>query len=256
MQSKQRNLADTERRRPYPHRDQIWIAYATLALAGAGIAILGGISIKNNSENSMTIFNMVLPVFSSWVGTILAFYFGRENFDIASTQVSEANRRLQEVVTTLSPEQRGTQPVAAVMRRTEQIAFFQIPSDRSIDAITVREIYEKYQGDVSRMPILDSKNVARYLIHKSRFDAYLGAGGALDASFSSFLEHHLELNTRFGVNEGFVVVSERTPITTAKKLMEENTSCQDIVVTRNGGPDEAMTGWLSNTRLSRYILSN
>lgn len=118
MQSGQNPPDPAMRRRPYPHRDQIWIAYATLALAGAGIAILGGISIKNNATNSMTIFNMVLPVFSSWVGTILAFYFGRENFDIASTQVSEANRRLQEVVGTLSPEQRGSQPVASVMRRT------------------------------------------------------------------------------------------------------------------------------------------
>jgi hypothetical protein len=35
------NPLDTARRRPYPHRDQIWIAYATLALAGAGIVILG-----------------------------------------------------------------------------------------------------------------------------------------------------------------------------------------------------------------------
>jgi hypothetical protein len=204
----------------------------------------------------MTIFNMVLPVFSSWVGTILAFYFGRENFDIASTQVSEANRRLQEVVGTLSPEQRGSQPVASVMRRIEQIAFFQIPSDKSSGTITVGEIYEKFQENVSRMFILDSKNVARYLIHKSRFDAYRGSGGKLDASLDSFLQYYLERKTGFGVNEGFVVVSERTPLDTAKKLMEETSSCQDIVVTKNGGPEDPITGWLSNTRLCRYILSN
>jgi hypothetical protein len=190
------------------------------------------------------------------VGTILAFYFGRENFDIASTQVSAANRRLQEVVGTLSPEQRGSQPAASVMRRTEQIASFRIPSDKTIDAITVAAICDKYQGDTSRIPILDRNDVARHLIHKSRFDAYLSGGGILDASFASFLQHHLEMNTRFGVSEGFVVVSERTPIATAKKLMEENRSCQDIVVTKNGGPDEPMTGWISNTRLSRYILCN
>lgn len=130
-------LPESARRRPYPQNDRSWIAYLTLLLAGIGIAILGGISIRYDTKNSMTIFNMVLPVFSSWVGTILAFYFGRESFDIASTQVSEANRRLQEVVGTLSPEQRGSQLVASVMRRIEQIAFFQIPSDKSLDTITV-----------------------------------------------------------------------------------------------------------------------
>lgn len=106
------------------------------------------------------------------------------------------------------------------------------------------------------MFILDAKNVARYLIHKSSFDAYRGSGGKLDASLDSFLQYYLERKTGFGVNEGFVVVSERTPLDTAKKLMEESSSCQDIVVTKNGGPEEPITGWLSNTRLSRYILSN
>jgi hypothetical protein len=250
------DLPESARRQQYPHNDRSWIAYLTLLLSGIGIAILGGISIRNDAKNSMTIFNTVLPVFSSWVGTILAFYFGRENFDIASTQVSEANRRLQEVVGTLSPEQRGSQPVASVMRRIEQIAFYQIPPDKSLDTITIEKIYDKFQGSVSRMPILDSKNIARYLIHKSRFDAYRGSGGKLDVDIASFLRYHLESSIGFGINEGFVVVSERTPLNTAKKLMEETSSCQDIIVTKNGGPDEPMSGWLSNTRLSRYILSN
>lgn len=42
-----------------------WIAYLTLGISGFGIAVLAGISIHNDQKNSLTIFNMVLPVFAS-----------------------------------------------------------------------------------------------------------------------------------------------------------------------------------------------
>jgi len=31
-------------------------------------------------------FNVIIPLLATWIGTVLAFYFGRENFEAASKQ--------------------------------------------------------------------------------------------------------------------------------------------------------------------------
>ncbi len=39
---------------------------------------------SDDKKDTMTIFNMILPVTASWIGTILAFYFGKQNFESAN----------------------------------------------------------------------------------------------------------------------------------------------------------------------------
>ena len=57
----------------------------------------------------------------------------------------------------------------------------------------------------------------------------------------------------YGLNERFIVVSEDTPVFTAKQRMEAVKGCQDIVVTISGVSEEPMSGWISNTRLTGFL---
>ena len=50
-----------------------------------------------DKSKTITIFNMVLPVVASWVGTILAFYFGRENFESANKQVRDIMQKTGDI---------------------------------------------------------------------------------------------------------------------------------------------------------------
>jgi hypothetical protein len=56
------------------------------------------------------VFNVPAPLFGTWVGTILTFYFTRENF-------KEANEAVNRIVDRLTPEQRPAQtPVRQAMK--------------------------------------------------------------------------------------------------------------------------------------------
>jgi hypothetical protein len=99
------------------------LAYGTLIFSGSAITILAIVSILEDSKNTMTIFNIVLPVFASWVGTILAFYFGRENFE-------SANQQVRELVHRLTPEERARKPVTSIMRSLFNMEFFKIPEGK------------------------------------------------------------------------------------------------------------------------------
>lgn len=106
------------------------LAYGTLIFSGLAITIMAVIAIVTDPKNTMTIFNIVLPMFASWVGTILAFYFGRENFESASQQVQAATQQVREIAQALTPEQRAEALVTSIMRPLADTIHFPIPEGK------------------------------------------------------------------------------------------------------------------------------
>lgn len=222
------------------------LAYATMVFSAVAITALAVAAIVINSQNAMPIFNIILPVFASWVGTVLAFYFGRENFE-------SANQQVREMVQRLTPEQRAKAPVTSVMRSLFNTAYFQIPEGKSDQGVKLSELIAKFGGNVSRLPVIAADNRPRYMIHESSIDKYIASGGKQEDTLEKFIDTQKKAGFDFGVNKGFVVVSERTTLADAKRKMEETPSCQDIFITKGGSPDEAVTGWISNMRLGKYL---
>src|SRR5205807_604178 len=69
-----------------------------LVLNGAiwGLIILSLLIIVQaaNAADSEKIFNAILPVFGTWVGTLLAFYFSKANFDAATKSVTDIAQKM------------------------------------------------------------------------------------------------------------------------------------------------------------------
>jgi hypothetical protein len=57
----------------------------------------------------------------------------------------------------------------------------------------------------------------------------------------------------FGINKGFIIVSEKSSIADAKLRMEQIPVCQDIFVTQKGTEKEPLQVWISNFRLVKYL---
>ena len=61
-----------------------------------GLYLLSLALILKNSANAKEILNILLPVLGTWVGTVIAYYFSKENFE-------SANRSVKEMVKQLTP---------------------------------------------------------------------------------------------------------------------------------------------------------
>ena len=61
-----------------------------------------------------TLLRILLPVFATWVGTVLAYYYGRENFESASREVQTTNAQFLEMAR-LTREQREARPISEIM---------------------------------------------------------------------------------------------------------------------------------------------
>ncbi len=243
--------------KPATWRQRNLLAYLVLGITGATILILAVIAIIQDRANTMTIFNMILPVMTSWVGTILAFYFGRENFESANQQVRESNQQVRDLVERLTPEQRAQVFATSVMRPLSETICFQIPDGKGDADIKLLELNSKFTSVITRLPIIDAKNKPKYLLHQSSIDKYVASlSGKLDDTLEAFIATYKTKQTEFGADRGFVVISEQTKIGEAKRKMEAAQAtppCQDIFVTKSGGVDEPLLGWISNVRLAKYL---
>src|SRR5436309_10720062 len=65
-----------------------WLAAGIVGASILGIVVLSIVAIstagKDRAETSRLVFSAVLPLLGTWVGTVLAFYFARENLEAAT----------------------------------------------------------------------------------------------------------------------------------------------------------------------------
>jgi hypothetical protein len=232
------------------------LAYGIMGVSVAAITILAGLIIYQQPTEATTIFNIVLPVFASWVGTILAFYFGRENFEAANRESREsfavATQEISKMVEKVSPEQRAQALVTEAMRPFNTTEHFPIPAGKSEQDVNLSEICDLFTKNITRIPIIDAEQKPKYMIHQSSIDSYVAAGGNYEDTLEDFITKQKDDGIEFGLDKGFVVVSEQATLAEAKSKME-NVPCQDIFITKGGSPDEPLIGWLSNVRMTKHL---
>lgn len=223
-----------------------YVALATLIISGSGIIALAIGAIIVKPDEIMTIFNIVLPVFASWVGTILAFYFGRENFEAANLEV-------RKMVQQITPEQRAKEPISRHMKYLDNMVYYQIPEGKDIKDIKLSDMREKLGNNITRLPIIDVDRKPVYMIHESSLDKYVNLGGKNTDTLKTFIDAQKSKGIEFGWNKGFIVVAEDSTLSEAKQELEKIRSCQDIFITKDGKPDEVLLGWISNVRMVKYL---
>ncbi|GAB3651470.1 hypothetical protein GCM10028791_20310 [Echinicola sediminis] len=219
------------------------LAISILVFSGAALTFLASIAIYVNSENAVTILNIALPVFSAWVGTIIAFYFGRDNFE-------SANKQVQDMVQLVKSTAGVKTLVTQAMRTIDKTEALVIPAGKTEKDISVQEILALYSDKVSRLPILLPSGTVKYMIHESFVLRYKNQGGQDSDTLEQLVTKEKDT---FQLNKGFVLVGEKTTLDAAKRLMEQHPPCQDIFITKNGTPDEPAIGWISNVRLTRHL---
>ncbi|MCG8357106.1 MAG: hypothetical protein MI920_16200 [Kiloniellales bacterium] len=233
------------------------LALLVISVAGVGIVLVSAIVIiaawaapaNGGAQNlSMQVFSALVPVFATWVGTILAFYFSRENFKQASDSTREMFREA------ISEERLRTVPIRSAMIPRAQLTVAKIESPLMEAGLELKSLLDLLKGSVTRLPILDESDSARYVIHESMLYKFIAEhGSAGDAqgeklTLATFLDH---ANMRTIV-ENIAFVSVDGTLADAKSRMEARQKCQDVFVSQNGAADEPVLGYLTNVDISKH----
>src|ERR1700756_2483992 len=117
---------------------------STIVLTGLGLVIMVGAAwsaiASNKPETFMSaaqlLLSALLPLFGTWVGTILAFYYTKESYQAASQGTLVA---VKSVAQRLSAT-----PVATKMMLFAQIIVLQVPAGGSLDQLSLSDIEKKF----------------------------------------------------------------------------------------------------------------
>jgi CBS domain-containing protein len=212
------------------------LAFGIPFAAIVGITILSWEIIGTKDKEAQNVLNTVLPLFGTWVGTVLAYYFARENFETAASST-------QQLVRDLTPEEklRSTR-VADVM--TKGISS---QRDRNAKAKDVQEQLQKKK--IKRLPILKESGVLDALLYLEDIYSYLLGFSEPDRS-NKTLGNLLDEKPYLKQTPAYV--SESATLAEAKAAMEKFENCKVVVVTKSGSSSEPVLGILTNTDFAKY----
>jgi len=204
---------------------------------------------SNEATASENVFNALIPLIASWIGTVLAFYFGRENMEAA------ADRFL-----TLNSETLDDIPVENVMIDLGTMVFEDDDPDLNgnLKLLELVESYKKIRKD--RIPFLTKDKLSpQYIIHISFIESFLATYKGEDPNISKLTINNLiqsdQFRDHFGFEEthGFVVVGPRTSLELAIENLNKIDQGRDIFITEGGKENGRVIGWITDSLIDRFL---
>lgn len=222
------------------NRNTLAIIVIILSIGGIIVLALGyffSADVGVRDQTAGNIFNTLLPVITSWVGTVLAFYFGRENFEAASN-------RYEQMITKLSPDVLDDVLVEQIMIDKNTMIGMDFDDIKSQTIDELLEFLDKTKK--SRLPVFDKDGI-KYIIHKSTFlDAKqrLAAVNALNFDLFSKNEQYN------GLISSFLVVPEGTTLEAVRAELKTKTKVRDVFITNK---ENKVVGWLTDSQIMKYM---
>ena len=230
------------------------VSVAVIALIGAAIYSSTGGEPKDE-KRAIFFFDMakyilatVLPVVAGWVGTVLAFYYGKENFEAGSRSITDAAKALT------SKDKLAATVVANLGKsRSEFKALVLNAADsQNPKGIDLQKIKDGFRDETAadklyeRLPVLLTGDLPYMVLHRSTLNAFLVEA---KAATNTFTLDDLFKTVAYLPNNSFVTVAPNATAAQAKTEMEKIPNCSDVFVTADGTRQTAVTRWITNVDL-------
>jgi hypothetical protein len=220
------------------------------------------------------ILSILLPVISAWIGTVIAYYFTKENFKSATDSTTKLFRQF----TTVEEKLRSI-TAREVMIDIDKATKLVMKKDRKeSDIKLIKDIIEgKLDKDKdskrNRLPILDYKMCPKYIVHRSTINEFIVKATVLaapaapaapsaaapaapppaaappaapkpeDLTLQDMIDDPLFTNT---VVNSFRTVKETSNLAEVKAFIDDVKECSDVFVTEDGGQNTKVLGWITN----------
>jgi hypothetical protein len=211
------------------------------------------------TKAAQLLLSSLLPMFGTWIGTVLAFYFSRENFEAA-------NKGTLDLVRVVSQRLRTTS-VKSAMMPLARIISVKVPASGTVGDIKTSDVEAMFSTPganslpISRLFIVDSAGVCVGILHRSIYMEAKARGLAsnppldLTKGLAVLLDRPCVFDPAMTylqyVQNVVAVVSQDQNLVDAKAAMEAIPGCQDVIVTATGKRTEGLLGWISNVDISR-----
>ena len=193
------------------------------------------------------VLQIIFPLWGTWIGTVLAFYFGKTNFEVATNSY-------EAVIKKLTPnEEMAKLYVKDKMIPFEKMAYleYEAVKENTITAILDDENFKGF----NRYPVFD-KGTVKCIIHRGLFYKFIHLKIQEDKETSEIKELKLidlvettDSWIREMLEKSVAVVSLNATLLDAKNAIDNTPECIDVFVTNSGRKDEQVLGMITNSMI-------
>jgi len=231
------------------HSTRFWLAIGVTVISVVAVSTLAGLIIHyskdgpNAATNAQNVLNSVLPLLGTWVGTILAYYFSKENFEAATKSVTALAKQI-------SPQEKLRSALAGEKMIHRQEMFVQMVSPEKLKISEMLKSLED-AGKGSRIPILGPLGEPIYVLHRSMVDKFMAdsvrSGKTTDEVLAlTVADLFAQSNNYEKIAQSFGCISPEATLADALSIMTNLDGCQDVFVTEVGSKSSPVVGWITN----------
>jgi hypothetical protein len=198
------------------------------------------------------ILTMLLPLIGTWVGTVMAFYFSKDNFKAAA----ESTRDLYKEIKT-SEEKLKTIRVGDIMIKFETMTKLILDKKENLiklKADIIDAIMDKDKNNpVNRLPVLADNLFPKYIIHRSLFDKFFVKMAMASKKIEDLTLADMSGDPDFSdlLTKSFGTIRADSNLADAKHMVDNVTTCQDVFVTETGESNSKVIGWITNVIIAK-----
>jgi len=242
MKTQKKN--QTDEREGWWSRDSIAFCI-TVGVVGATVFIAIYLVLYNRSVGAdgksfdmSFIGQTLLPLWGTWIGTVLAFYFGKANFEAANNAIKN-----------MTPESK----MASLLVKDEMIRQSDIVVLKYEDELSknVKDILDYPQfKPYDRFAVFEKNNVVKAMIHRGTFYEFLfkNKDKENELTLKNLFEYQ-DANIQNQITFGFGFVKLDATVLDAKKVIDSIAECQDVFITQTGSRNEPVLGLLTNNKI-------
>ena len=188
-------------------------------------------------EAPSKIFSTLIPLFATWIGTVLAFYFGRENFEAASN-------RYEQIISKLTPEILDDIPVNQIMITTKTMVKKNMSE---IQEMSIKDVIDFLVSvDKSRLPVIEEQKV-KYILHKSTLLSLIQAD---PSKASSKIVEFISANES---TKSFLAFNQKVILEDIVNQLKMREDIKDVFLYND---NDVLAGWLTDSLIMRYMTSS
>jgi len=220
----------------------------TLLFAGIKAALTPGTEdMKLFFEIAKWILATVLPVVAAWVGGVMAYYFGKENFRAGAENAEKLVRELKQ-----TPQQKLEALKASESgMEIDKAAVYRLPASVKLEKVKLTEIKKAFVKDgktYERLPILDNEGCIQACLHMATLTKY--TGGLTDADKDDEAKMMLG-KLSWEPKQSFNTVSPMDNLIRVQTIINATKECKDVFVTADGTKSKRAERWITNDDITK-----
>ncbi len=256
-----------------------------IAIAAESICTIGkaGGNFDQTNAALQSLYSTFLPLIGTWMGAVIAFYFGKENFDAANKNVQALVQKIVTSEDKLKSIKVSDPNVMITLGNISDNKDIRTKSDPNI--LIEKDLlgFFDVNKNIERLPIMDSSFVVRYILHKSLITDFMlninlsklkipvtgigvpapaavppvsAAAPAIAATTKTVdlvtLDDLINNSTdqyKQSVIKSAEFVSKDASLLEVQTKINNSKYCQDVFVTDDGTAAKPVIGWITNNKV-------